>query len=106
MVGETSFKRFMTIRQQLFDVLTLWEKIPDAEGVIETKTVSDIDGVMEVKIIFESKNEANGASLNPYQKTHYEIVITGENHDVMIFTGPNFEHLLDEVEEEIKKMRK
>jgi hypothetical protein len=50
--------------------------------------------------------DANGASLNPYQKTRYEIMVTGENHDGMFFEGSNFEHLLDEFEKEIKKMKK
>jgi hypothetical protein len=94
MVGDATFKRFMNIRQQLFDVLAQWGE------------VSDRDGIIEVKIIFESGGNAKGASLNPYQKTDYELMVVGENHDGMLFEGGNFEHLLDQFEEEIKKMKK
>lgn len=94
MVGEATFRRFMTIRQQLFDALAQWGE------------VSANDAIVEVKITFESGGDANGASLNPYQKTRYALMVTGENHDGMFFEGGNFEHLLDEFEEEIKKLRK
>jgi hypothetical protein len=94
MIGDTSFRRFMTIRQQLFDVLAQWGE------------VSDKDGIVEVNVAFESGGDAKGASLNPYQKTRYEIMVTGENHSGMFFEGSNFEHLLDEFEKEIKKMKK
>ena len=94
MIGDTSFRRFMAIRQQLFDVLAQWGE------------VSDKDGIVEVNVAFESGGDAKGASLNPYQKTRYEIMVTGENHDGMFFEGSNFEHLLDEFEKEIKKMKK
>lgn len=94
MVGETSFRRFMTIRQQLFDALAQWGE------------VSEKDAIVEVKVTFESGGNAKGASLNPYQKTRYEIMVIGENHDGMLFEGGNFEHLLDQFESEIKKIKK
>jgi hypothetical protein len=84
----------MTIRQQLFDALAQWGE------------VSQKDGIVEVKVTFESGGDANGASLNPYQKTRYELMVIGENHDGMLFEGGNFEHLLDEFEEAIKKIKK
>ena len=59
--------------KQLFDVLAQWGE------------VSDRDGIIEVKIIFESGGNAKGASLNPYQKTDYELMVVGENHDGMLF---------------------
>lgn len=93
MVGEVSFKRFMNIRQQLFDVL--------AQGDIE-----DGDGIVEVKITFESAIAACGTSLNPYQKTKYEIIAIGKNHTDLVYDGDNFENLLDQLEVDIKKMKK
>jgi len=94
MVGETSFRRFMNIRQQLFDALANFGE------------VSENDAIVEVKVTFESGGDAKGASLNPYQKTRYEIIVIGENHSGMFFEGSNFEHLLDFFEGEVKKIRK
>lgn len=94
MVGDTTFKRFMNVRQSLFDVLAEWGE------------VSENDGIVEVKITFESGGDAKGVSLNPYQKTRYELMVIGENHDGMLFEGGNFEHVLDQFEKEIEKMKK
>jgi hypothetical protein len=94
MVGESTFRRFLNVRQQLFDVLAQWGE------------VSSKDGIVEVKTTFESGGDAQGASLNPYQKTKYEIHVYGENHDGLFYEGPNFENLLDQLEEDIKKMKK
>lgn len=94
MIAEASLRRFLNVRQQLFDTLAQWGE------------VSEKDGIVEVKITFESGGDAKGASLNPYQKTKYEINVYGENHDDMFYEGNNFENLLDILEVDIKKMKK
>jgi hypothetical protein len=94
MINDISFRRFLHLRQSLFDVLQEWGPC------------SDNDGSAELRVIFEGYGAIDGASFNPYQKTQYEIIIVGDNHDGLCFRGENFEHLLDQFEESINKMWK
>lgn len=94
MINEISFRRFMNLRQLLFEALLSW-------GPADPK-----DGVVEVKIIFDSCENTKGQAFDPYQKTRYEIEIVGENHDGFYCEGDNFEELLDLMEERIKEIKK
>lgn len=94
MIGETSFRRFMTLRQELFKAFSEWGEM------------SEKDAIVRVTTIFDSGGNCKGNSSDPYQKTSYLIEVDGENHDHFSFEGESFDKLLDEFEEEIKKIKK
>ncbi len=94
MIGETSFRRFMSLRQELFKTLSEWGEM------------NENDAIVKITAIFDSGGNCKGNSSDPYQKTSFLIEIDGENHDGFSFEGDSFDKLLDEFEEEIKSIKK
>lgn len=94
MIGEATFRRFMSLRQELFNALSEWEEMTPNDAVIRVTT------------IFDSGGNCKGNSSDPYQKTSFMIEVDGENHDGFSFEGESFDKLLDEFEEEIKRIKK
>lgn len=94
MIGDTSFRRFMSLRQELFTALSQWDKM------------SDKDAVIRVTTIFDSGGNCQSNSSDPYQKTNFLIEVDGENHDGFIFESDNFDKLLDGFKEYINNFKK
>lgn len=94
MIGEASFKRFMSLRQELFNALSMWGEMTDR------------DGIVKITSTFESGGNCKGNSIDPYQKIKYAIEIEGESHDLVSFENDNFDKILDEFEEYINQLRK